>query len=262
LIRGTGHIQDLPDPRDLASYDLVRAPAAVLAECEGLEEFLPSEVPDQGASNRCVGFSIASAVYAVLGASGLPQVRPSPGFIYANACRDDGFVDTAVGGILDIGCRPRTAFEAVRSYGMCTESDWPDRFDPTLVPTLDCYQAATDTGKSFRYARVFGSGAARSNEIRRALMSRHAVLLSYAVDERYQNLQSGDWMGPVGGDVGRHYVFAYSYDPIGLRHLGSYGPWHGRSGRIRVGWEITENPEVCTDVMVITMAHLADRFRP
>lgn len=177
------------DKRDHSARPLLGAPTNLPAEWFGIVAYLIAAL-DQGGSSGCVGFAIAAAIMIRLRMLNLYVAAVSEWAIYAWArmmgktSKDDP--------ILDDGCMPRSAMEALRLHGVPLESDWP--FDEATVNTelpWDVQQKAS-AARITKWARLDSDGIGLIHDIMHALVQGFPVVFGTFVDTAFMNVASAD----------------------------------------------------------------------
>lgn len=173
-------------------------------------------VPDQGATNRCVGWSFSSGMYLAGQAKGQPILRPSPKWLYDIA----RYYDTP-GVLVDVGSRPRSMALAAAQHGVIAEA----RLESTESnvnepPPFDADLAGADalfTG----YYKVDGNVPTL---LRMALDKGHFPTLAMVVHESFQDLgRDAVYDEPDGMELGRHMVTLVGYRASAFLLLNSWG---------------------------------------
>lgn len=173
-------------------------------------------VPDQGGTNRCVGWSFSTAMFLAGQAKGDPIPRPSPKWLYDIA----RYYDTP-GVLVDVGSRPRSMALAASMHGVVAESrlESNDR-NVNEAPPFDADLAGADalfTG----YYKVDGNVPTL---LRMALDKGHFPTFAMVVHESFQNLgRDAVYDEPDGTELGRHMVTLVGYNQGAFRLLNSWG---------------------------------------
>lgn len=248
---GFGYVPDTPESTD-------RGADEILSRIEPLEkvnlDWTVIEVLDQGKTSTCTVQAInqAGRCTNVINGEKAPPLW--------NRCVPyyDGRDDTSI----DVGAQPRRIFGAYWLYGYCLDSLWP--FTPDKVfrrpPPRLRSQSYPQVGKLGFLRTSDDGGAKRVDQIKRALSGMFFVTLALSVDEAFIHYKGGTWT-KTGAEVGRHYVCVVGYDAEGIWVVNSWGMWglpdsNGRfqGGFGRIGWDMVEDPALCTDAYVITLA--------
>ena len=149
-VRGRGCLPDRPDARD-ATFRVLspRLGVSVPALTSDWEEHVA--VQDQGATNSCVGQSLAQAAFVQMAVDGWGDRRffPSAHAIYSWARAYTGMQTQ------DIGTHIRDGARAMKQFGFPPESAWPSKpRTVNVVPNITAYKAAADQRKLAGYYRI------------------------------------------------------------------------------------------------------------
>ncbi len=247
-MRGLGCILDPPDvvagelrTRHVAS--LIGADAAY-APVRDWRDHL-DVVPDQGATETCVAWSLSSAAFLAARVVGVPIARPSVRWLYAIS----HWAWQPGTPISPYGRSARTMALAAAQHGFVAEARWP--FDVARVtepPPLDLDVAGADALLTGWY-RV-GDGDVPT-QLRMALNAGHFPMLAVQVRESFDAYRGGIYM-PSGSARGWHMLVAIGYSPGTFVLLNSWGAGHGDGGFILVSDELVSGPEVAGIIVVTT----------
>lgn len=181
---------------------------------------LLDRVPNQGITNRCVGWFVSSAAYLAARAAGSPIERPSAKWAYDVA----RYRDTP-GLLLDTGCRPRSMMLGLQEHGIVAESRLPSlESNVNEPPPFDADLAgALLTG----YYKVDGDAPTL---MRMALDKGHFPGFAMEVHEPFLQVRGEVYDQPRGAVLGRHMVTLVGYRPGAFRLLNSWGTGWGEGG--------------------------------
>lgn len=173
-------------------------------------------VPNQGATNSCVGWFVSSAIYLAGQISGRPVPRPSAKWSYDVA----RYIDSP-GLLIDAGCRPRSMMLGLARHGIVAESRVPFGGPATInqPPPFDADLAGADA--LFEdYYKVDGDVPTL---LRMALAAGHVPGFAMAVHESFVELARGAvYDEPEGAELGRHMVTLVGYRPGAFLLLNSW----------------------------------------
>jgi hypothetical protein len=220
-----GHVQDIPDARDWSFSDLLAMRPAIVTGSVDYSDRLDAVQNQLGGS--CVGQSIASAAFLTAAIAGTPIGRPSALFPYSIA----RLLDAPNMGLVDIGCRPRTAMLGIRERGLIAIDRWPETSDNlNAVPPLDAFQAGEDATLDAFY-RIDDAGDVREG-LRHALARGYCPLFGMSVDTAYEGIGSRIYIEPSGSVLGNHaqVVVGYHEPTDAFRVLNSWGTTFGSGG--------------------------------
>ena len=234
-VRGKGWFRDPYDSRDkdaegvLFAHSATAAPAPRDVNLYGLVVAEPrlEEVEDQGSTSACVGFGFKQDLQLGLYLATRAYVEPDPLFIYKNAL-------TAVGGkYQDVGCYPRLAAVGLRSWGAVESKG---AFDPSTVhdpiPWHQLQQGAAARVNNFY--KVFGTGAALVENLRRALAAKKPFTFGQEVDRAFNDYKGGVLGKFRGASYGGHMTMCYGYDASGnFLCKNQWGSWGELGGALR-----------------------------
>lgn len=180
-------------------------------------------VPDQGGTNRCVGWFFSNGMYLAGQVKGDPIPRPSPKWLY-----DIGRYADSPGELLDLGSRPRSMALAATRHGVVSESRLPTTdLNVNEPPPFDADLAGA--GAIFTgYYKVDGDVPTL---MRMALDRGHFPGFAMVVHEDFQDLgRESVYDEPAGLELGRHMVTIVGYAPGAFRLLNSWGTGWGDRG--------------------------------
>lgn len=245
LRHGLGLIPDDPDPRDLPIGALVETDAP--APDSDSVAFQCHPVLDQETTESCVLFAAAQSLWIVQGSLGVTtRFLLSPLAGYHDARRLRGGRDCT---LVDLGCSPRFAWEALRTLGPVSWEDWP--FVAANVNAEVPWNARRNAIDRdwLAYFRIEEEGDARCHAIKRAINQGYAPSIGLTVDQGLV-----DWAGPdpwrrTGPVIGRHMVTVTGYDPSGVHIVNSWGYGWGIAGHGLLSWDTIRSEET-TDLTV------------
>lgn len=241
-------IPDMVDFRDrVYQPSVVRAPAPKLDSLFLLEARLDSKLPplDQGDSNACTGFALASVVNYLRRISGLePDSKVSARMLYSMARRYDEFP----GSTDDTGSSARGALKGWFRHGAAAAATWSN--DSAKMPPPDPNNPEGDWWFDAvkRPLGAYYRVEARSIPDLHVALAEVGVVYATALchggwlrgfDEARRE-RSGIWEIPVeatSADDGGHAFMIYGYDSGGLLIQNSWGEQWGTSGTARLCYE-------------------------
>jgi hypothetical protein len=193
--RKLAHVPDKADPRDrLAGAGLLKAspPPPPSASCRDLVR----DILDQQRLGSCTANATAQAVRCamlrVLAAGAAAPPFFSRLFAYYIARAFDHDIAN------DDGAQIRNVFAGIMEYGFCPEDVWPYSDDSSpgapfsKMPPWAAFRAADDQKLGGSYEKISSSGAARVDDVKRAIAARHVVVFGAPVSEAYCNDDLGD----------------------------------------------------------------------
>lgn len=200
---------------------------------------------DQGMAEQCVGAALAQAAQVQLSAEGLPAVLPSGSFIWYNARASLGDRDFNVGTYIYSGV------EAVSSFGLPPDSDWPlarAEWDFAERPSHAAYQHGYDARFD---ARMYGVGQS-VDEVKSAVRL-GPVVFGTMVSRAF--VEAGPHTDPIqppdGADVvGGHAMTIVGYDRGGVRVPQTWGTGAGNNGWYYLSWEYLMS-DLTSEIVVV-----------
>jgi hypothetical protein len=210
---------------------------ALAPEAQLLEPLMQG-VWNQQYTSSCVGHADAMAVFLRCAAMGAPIAKPSPTAIYdgalAVAREREGNPEEV---LVDEGCQPSDAVEAMARFGIPNDSDWPPGgFDPArIVEESDELIAELEKAHKFLltgWYNVDSEGSTRIDDIKQALSEKYPVVFGRVVTSAFENYMGGD---PVTNDsspaAGGHMMCIIGYRADGcFRVVNSWGSGWGDNG--------------------------------
>lgn len=200
------------------------------------------DILDQGGLGSCVGNGVTQAGRAEMVRAG--AVGPALGsrlWVYYLARAADH--DTAN----DDGCQIHNAAAAIARYGLPPEEVWPysDANGPSApfakMPSPEAWRAAFDATFGLREHRITSSGAARVDDVKRALGQGRVVVFGTDVSEdfcagRFDPTVPLD--PPVGQKIaGGHCRVYVSHDARGVKVANSWSAGWGDGGYSIDSWD-------------------------
>jgi C1A family cysteine protease len=182
--RSLGWKKNPRDERDVSARPMLGAPATLPGEWYGLLNYVIAAM-DQSISSACVGFAIAAAIMIRLRMMNAYVTQVSAFAIYAwarmvsKADKDDP--------ILDSGCYPRLAMQAVREHGVPSEEAWP--FDVSMVNEELPWdvQKKASAGRITRWFRLDSDGVGLLHDVMHALVQGYPVVFGTFVDTAFMS---------------------------------------------------------------------------
>src|SRR5215210_2096940 len=233
---GTGHLFDLPDPRDwsaTASGGPLFGAAARYPDSWDLARHGVA-ITDQGPESSCVSHSLAGAVdlYAMLQQLRIPPV--SRRAIYALARHRH--TPKQAPKLRDEGCYPRLAAEALREVGLVAYDRLKDDFPIDERAPWDVITAGADA-KVQGYYKITERRMDRCHAICRALSKDWPVPYGQIVDDTYFAYAGGVYPGLRGPGRGGHAQTLVSYRTRdGRLEFRTKNSWSTRWGDHGMAW--------------------------
>lgn len=254
--RGKGCLRDPADvvraeilERPVGQLLAVRRPVIVHPSCSWVPYV--ETIPDQGATEACVGHAFATSLHVRSLLAGSPIARPSAKGIYDVA----RLLDRPGQPLVDVGCSPSAALHGMARFGLVAEERWPTTeggIDER--PPLDVFTHGLGSLLSGWYRIASGPGAAEG--VRAALAAGHVPVFAMDVDEAYEDHDGADVVRALAGPVvGRHMQALVGYGPEGFTVAGSWGRAWGRGGYAVIAEELLESP-ACDGFIVPTLLPL------
>jgi len=189
-----GYLEGPQDLADLSFADVQGSLAAVHTGDVDLREHTTSS--NQFSLPSCVGNATADSIEILNSIEGRPHVELSRQFIWTLA---RNMMDSDRDGNTDVnrktGTYIRLAYDVIRTFGVCPETDWPYSSRWDRLPSLKSMRRAT--GHKIRnFYRITGNGDARLDEILTALRANHPVTFGTRLPKTGFTQQAKD--GPVG----------------------------------------------------------------
>lgn len=202
-------------------------------------------VPDQGATETCVAWSLSSAAFLAARVARTPIARPSVRWLYAIS----HWAWLPGTPISPYGRSARTMALAAERHGLVAEPRWP--FDVARVtepPPLDLDIAGADALLTGWY-RIGGGDV--PTQMRMALNAGHFPMLAIQVRESFRAYEGGIYV-PNGTARGWHMLVAVAYSPGTFVLLNSWGEDHGDGGFVLVPDDVVTGPDVAGIIVVTT----------
>ncbi len=234
---GLGYIPNLPHerariPHLTAAFMLPALPGK--ASLEGL-----IDLRDQSESSSCVGQADQQAAYVGLKQRGVNCPKLSALSIYTPARRVDMPRDAHVAPLMDNGCRPSMAVQAMRAGGIATEAAWP--FDLSKVNVDIPFDVFENANNLLPYTvdgeyAIHEQGTARAWPMMLGLSQGHAIPFGTVVDQAFMNhVGTGIVNRAKGPILGGHMMCCVGYEtlPSGVvvfRVVNSWGKGWGDHG--------------------------------
>lgn len=219
---GTGSYVDGPDADDHLSPFILRG-------------------QNQNPTNTCVWFAFQNAMWTILGAEGLKQVKLSVngGYYGTRMKTHRGNRDL----IVDTGCRPPDAADLLNEWGWIPESEWPFHWSK-VNDEPDWKALVSFDNKWFFLRRIIAPYGQRGKAIRHIIHHlNRPVLIGQEVTKSYLRWRPGDspWSYPMGTiPEGRHMELIATYDTLGPDTVSSWGDPFER----KLAWSQVEHDSV------------------
>lgn len=233
--RGMGALDQPDDVSDVDASTIVQ-PLLYMPDNIDLSAHAP-EIGDQGSSNSCVGWAVATAAYMRASIAKTPKLRrPSAMALY-------GLGRAMLAGspsepLIDLGSQPRMVLAAAVRWGLVAEERWS--FDISKINQRPSW-AALDSGVGFDlqdYSWIMTNGDQRVADMQAALANGYPIILSIVVDDGVDKSRADNgWLiGEPFGDIrGNHMVTIIGYRTVGGRvdfqMINSWGTGWGDGGR-------------------------------
>lgn len=257
MLRGTGYIADLPSHQgeDLRTRPLVHDEFGLLTRDEIVGaarskdwRHLVDGPKDQGPTESCVWQFISNGVYLrgrVQEVQGIGPRVARPSVLYGWAMtrlldqEQDG-VPVERRQLVNVGCRPRTAFMSAQAHGLIADDRWDfDPADMNVEPPFDADIAGADALLTGYYAL----GAEHSFEMMCGALDR-GHFPGFAIDA-YDNLfdynGTATYREPRGEIRGAHMLTAVGFRPDEILIWNSWGRGWGDDGYAWFSRELIES---------------------
>jgi hypothetical protein len=231
MARALGYLRDPPRPPGAkpdhdAAPTLGTAPPPPAAS----NRHLVVEVLDQGAASSCVAHAIPQAIRMAHVKAGVPDPQlMSRLYGYYASRAEHGDQET------DGGTYLRTFFQALNQFGFCPEGYWPyDLASINIEPPGSAFWAGFDQRSPTVYQRISSAGAARIDDIKRAIAGGFGVCFGTDVSEAFcaGELGEGPIPPPEGLPIaGGHALVLDGYDGDAFSVVNSWGTGWGDGGR-------------------------------
>lgn len=149
---------------------------------------------------------------------------------------------------VDGGTYLRSFFTALLKFGFCPESIWP--YDEKMVnvrPSMAADRAAYDQANPSEYRRIYETGSARVDVVKRAIASGYPVCFGTDVDNDFCSGKLIEpLVPPLKNIAGGHAMFFFGYEDDDFMVGNSWGDEWGDGGQCRfsadyVAWEKTRD---------------------
>lgn len=185
-------------------------------------------VPDQGPTNRCVGWYASSALYLAGLAQNNPIKRPSAKWLYDVA----RYLHTP-GVLIDIGCRPHLLMAAAEEHGIVAEDDCPTTLSNVNEPPPFGVDITAANARLTAF-HVIPDPWTSPDQIRAALDKGHFPGIAIEVHESFDDYRGQDVYDEPRGDFrGLHMLTCVGYKPGAVLFLNSWSTSWGDDG---YGW--------------------------
>lgn len=196
-----------------------------------------SHVYDQGGTQACTGFALATCAELWATLNGLRMERPSELFLY--------WLGRGKERHQDIGARPRELSRLASRYGFVPSHLWP--FDEGHVSPKSIAWALFTAGVDHKLSGFYRTTSL--DECRLALFERHPITATFEVDQEFLdgNYEIG---GPLGLSKGLHRVCLVGYRPGWFLMANSWGPTWGKDG---LAWISDARVQAAYDLEIVTV---------
>ena len=232
--RGMGALEQPDDPRDYDAAGIIEQLSLPTPKEIDLSAHLPA-IADQGATQSCVGFAVATAAYMRASIARTPNIRlPSATALYALGRAKA--VASASAPLVDAGSQPRLVLEAAATWGLVADASWP--FRPDTINTRPSW-SALDSGVGFElhdYSWINSTGFSRTSDLKVALANGYPVVISVSVDDLIDTPPENFIIdGPKGDIRGNHMLAVIGYRDTAsgtlFRFVNSWGSGWGDDGK-------------------------------
>lgn len=165
----------------------------------------------------------------------------------------------------DEGTFIRDYFDMRAKLGCPDEQHWPYLLDMvdgeprwSQMPSSNAFRMAFDTKSPIAYRRIYGYGADRVEQVKRAIARKRVVVFGAMVSNRFCD-NDFDPRGlapePSATDptAGGHAMCLAEYDPEGAFGPNSWGEEHGLDGWFKFSWSYLGGP-LCSDFWLVEQA--------
>ena len=251
MIGATGWLPNPRDPRDWSASELFGA-GGVPAFSNNSD--LAPPIGNQGQLPTCVGWAVHGALYAAQKRSEFDPERHSILASHYWSRASHGSATQLSGTWV------RSYMAAMNRFGFARDSAWPYNDRVTLGPwkrnpPWQVYMAAADQRKPLEYRRIFESGAAKVDAVKRALFARSMVVFGTDLDATFYEVRADHLPlpPPRGQSIGGHamYIVAHNNDVFYVNN--SWGTGWGDGGSFQMSADWIADPTV-RDVTVIDFA--------
>lgn len=220
MIRPSGWIPEPPNPKDLPADEILMAAGAVPAASNN-SGLMPSLIVQT--EQDCTVNSVALAVRAA-------QIRERPSVIpdilsrrmmYLLMRRACGFGEADSGGYI------RGVFAMLNKFGFCPESLWEYTRPLNQQPSFTAMAAAIDQRAPTVYRRIFTTGAARVDQMKRALGAGHLVVFGTPISQEMMTLRDATPIKPPASRsewIGGHAMCLVDHQGDDFRIAQTWGP--------------------------------------
>lgn len=232
LVRGKGFIKDAEER--LLEYMPLRAMLGArvrVATQASLEQYI-LQMFDQGPTNSCVGWAFARAIHMRCAIMGVPIPWPSVPSIYTPA-RAAMRTRSNLYKLGDNGCDPASAVEALSTWGVAKDTDWP--FDPKTINDEPDF-GEEELASCFKIEGTYlidSDGTTMLAEVEQALAAGYPVPFGMTVDGAYEQWNGKDVIDGVNLADGRG---GHMQCIVGFEQSKTYGKVYRVCNSWGTGW--------------------------
>src|SRR3990167_2219557 len=220
-----GWLKDPHDPRDHSASELFGAGPVPASSSNG--DLILSILAQT--NQDCTANGIAQAIRAnhvLQGALNPPLLSRRMLYRLARNANHQGDADE--------GTYIRSCFDALNKIGFCPEEIWPYDEHLNADPSARALRAAYDQKAPTSYRRIFETGSARVDAVKRALATRHLVVFGTQIARTFGTAPFGIPLDPPVGEAwgGGHLLTAVDHAGDAIRTVNSWGENFGNAGFI------------------------------
>lgn len=236
-MRPLGHLRD-PEVMAVGERLVATGPLAASADISGRIATIYNQ-----RGNSCVGRALSQCIWIVGG------LDASAHAIYALARQ---LAEPFVAHLVDRGCYPYRALEALEECGIVATARWDESVDLSVPVPYDVLEAGYD-GLVTGIWRVYDAGEERLYAVRKALTDGFPVFFGMDVDAEYMDGRFGTYQG-VNQVRGGHAQVIVGYRDSRFLVCNSWGRDWADGGFAWIDERYIADPEHVYDVTLITAA--------